>query len=368
MNGKRAAWVVLAIGVVLFLGAVSQPHPAGSGGDAGSPDQGSGPSHLVVFTYFYYWYDAATGLHLGPDDPLPLHPADDPPPSWHSVAWFERQLSDMAYAGIDVVLPVYWGFGADEPWSWQGLRYLVDARDRLVAAGRPAPSIGLFLDTTIFKGMDLTDEDGIGSFYANIQDFLARIPPRDRALIDGRPVVWLFLPQENVFDQRTFDEVDARFEADFGVRPFVVRATGWDCAMERGFLGLGSLHQDCSHPIRTDASYVWGAAQDGFQETATVATVGPGYDERLIPGRPGVYRSREGGARYRDDLCRALASGRNMLAIETWNEFHEASAIAETLEYGRKYIEMTRALLAPFEGRASEPQTPAPGRFPPCPA
>jgi hypothetical protein len=42
-----------------------------------------------------------------------------------------------------------------------------------------------------------------------------------------------------------------------------------------------------------------------------------------------------------------------MLAIETWNEFHEASGIAETKEYGRQYIDLTRQLTDKY--RASFP-------------
>ena len=33
------------------------------------------------------------------------------------------------------------------------------------------------------------------------------------------------------------------------------------------------------------------------------------------------------------------------MAIETWNEIHEASAIAETVEYGRRYIDLTRSII-----------------------
>ncbi|MEJ7640242.1 MAG: hypothetical protein WKF75_20315 [Singulisphaera sp.] len=40
-----------------------------------------------------------------------------------------------------------------------------------------------------------------------------------------------------------------------------------------------------------------------------------------------------------------------MVHIETWNEYHEATNIAESREYGRQYLEMTRDYAARFHAR-----------------
>lgn len=290
----------------------------------------------LVATYFFYWYDAATKLHLRPQDGLPTHLPAQPSPSWHSTAWYRQQLLDMDAAGVNVALPVFWGVSPGQPWSGGGIPYLVAARDQLVKSGRPAPLIGMFYDTTIVRGLDLTRASGIDTFYSNISKFFHLVPQRDWARLHGSPIVWLFLPQDNRFDQRVFDAVYSRFQKEFGVRPYIVRATGWDCA---------TTVSDCTRPIKTDANYVWGTAQDGVQITPLVASVGPGYDERQIAGRQGTYVPRAGGAYYRKDLGIALASGRPILAIETWNEIHEASGIGETVEYGRTYIDITRTML-----------------------
>jgi hypothetical protein len=341
-----AAVVTASLLLVAALACVVSPsHPS----ERTTPTA-SRPFHRVVLTYFYYWYDAATDLHLGPGTPLALHPPSRPTPSWHNARWYMQQLSDMSYAGIDVALAVYWGSGSDEPWSTGGLPYLVKARHQLVDRGQAAPTIGLFLDTTITTGLDLTQPSNIESFYGNVRTFYATIPRADWATVHGRPIIWLFLPQENEFDQSLFEYLYSAFKNDFGVLPYIVRATGWDCAMRRSW--LGEPRQDCSEPIRSDASYVWGAAQDGVQETSLVASVGPGYDERQIPGRPGVYRPRAGGQWYRTNLCTAVESGSPFIAIETWNEFHEGSAISRTVEYGGRYINLNRAILSPGRSRA----------------
>src|SRR5581483_285267 len=57
-----------------------------------------GADDRLVMAYYYYWYDQSSL-----DDPaLALHPPADLAPDWHDVAWHERQLTDMASAGVDV--------------------------------------------------------------------------------------------------------------------------------------------------------------------------------------------------------------------------------------------------------------------------
>jgi hypothetical protein len=332
----------------------SNPAPAPSP-PIPTQSQPSPPAHTngnLVFTYYYYWYDQATNAHLGPTQPLPIHPVPSPETSYKSVAWHEQELQDMTYAGIDVVLPVYWGFGSQEQWSTDGLGPLVQAEDDLTAAGKSPPKIGLFFDTTIMAGYDLTTEAGIAFFYANVHDFFSRIPRSQWALVDGKPVVWMWTPQSgNVFGPSLFEQIYSRFTADFGIRPYVVREAGWYCAITT-WVSTGPGTRDCSQPIQTDGMYSWGAAYDGYKDVGNVAEVGPGYDERLIPGRPGKYRPRDDGNWYQMNFNLAIASQKKLLAIETWNEFHEATAICETVEYGRTYLDLTRQLTAQYKSTA----------------
>ena len=46
-----------------------------------------------------------------------------------------------------------------------------------------------------------------------------------------------------------------------------------------------------------------------------------------------------------------MASDRNILALETWNELAEGSQIAETVQDGRLYIELTRRYADLFKRR-----------------
>jgi hypothetical protein len=279
-----------------------------------------------------------------------VHLPPTPPPSWRSADWFEKELADASYAGIDVMLPVYWG--KSEYWSSQGLEALARAGAELRSSKSAAPQIGLFLDTTILTGMDLTSDSGKAFLYETFRDFFAAIPRDQWATIDGRPIAFLYFSFfATGFDQSTFDYVYERFTNDFGVRPYIVRELTWNQAKD-GVTG----ESDPSRPITTEASFKWGAALDGFLDRASVASVGPGFDERLIPDRGDAHRSRDDGEWYRSNFEQAIKSGRRMVVIETWNEIHEASAIAETVEYGRAYLELTRDLVAEFrEAHAGGP-------------
>lgn len=92
------------------LGPPPGQHLARESAPAGGPTFSSG-SPLIATTYFY-WYDAATNAHIvngDGSDALTDHPPTLTDFSYTSVAWHDRQLCDMMAAGIDVLLPVYWG-------------------------------------------------------------------------------------------------------------------------------------------------------------------------------------------------------------------------------------------------------------------
>lgn len=262
----------------------------------------------------------------------------------------------MVAAGIDFVLPVYWG----EPghpgrtnaetcpryWSIDGIPPMVEALDALAAEGAPL-KVGMFYDTTILANADLTSPAGKEYFYVNIRDFFSRIPPRHWAAIGGRPVVWLYDAWwVAAFDQSTFDYASRRFAEDFGgLRPHVVREQQWE--MSRG--------DGRPERIQTEGQYAWGAAVFGFNRDPrlTVAEVGPGFtNTAYCRSGPGCFDvDRENGAFYERALREAVESDRSILAIETWNELAEGSQIAETVQDGRLYIELTRAYADRFKGR-----------------
>jgi hypothetical protein len=291
----------------------------------------------IVGTYYFYWYDAASKKHVTyPDgaDMLTTHPPTLENFSYKSKTWHKQQLSDMSAAGIDVVLPVFWGApseqdsSADLHWSYTGLAPLVEAREQLEHEGLSPPRIGLFYDTSTLQynawnsHADLTTDFGRKWFYYTIRDFFSMIPPKHWAMIDGRPIVLLYSAAfAKKHDQTVIDYTKEQFLRDFAGRtPYIAAEVSWN--------------------VRADNKVAWGGAL-GLKQPG-IASLGPGYDHSAVRDRTPLVVNRRGGRFYEEQWLEFLKNPSNIMVIETWNEFHEGTDIAESLEHGRQYIELTR--------------------------
>jgi hypothetical protein len=292
----------------------------------------------IVGTYYFYWYDATSKAHVvdgDGTDALTTHPPTLEGLSWKSVAWHRRQLEDMMATGIDVVLPVFWGAPSEQSpnahlhWSYEGLPPLVQAREELLRAGKQPPRIGLFYDTSTLRHnawgehLDLTTDRGRQWFYATVRDFFSLIAPKHWAMLDDRPIVLLYSAAfAKNHDQSVVEYLQAEFPKDFGGRvPWLAREVSWR--------------------VKADSVVAWGGAL-GLKNPGGVASHGPGYDHSAVPGRMPLIVDRRGGAFYEEQWLKLLRHPANFVMVETWNEWHEGTDVAESKEYGRRYIELTR--------------------------
>lgn len=351
-----ALWLMCGLLVGPLLAAEINP-PIGPHVDLDPADFADSSSYTmedpVVLTPYFYWYDIYSGAHIvNPDgsDALTTHPPTFTGFSYLSKAWHRQQLLDMIRAGIDVVLPVYWGEPsqrlpdqpvASQPWSYAGLPPLVQAREELLAQGIQPPRIGLFYDTSTLewnvanRKIDLTTDHGRQWFYETIRDFFSLIPPQHWAMIDGRPIIFLYAAGFAAdHDQACFDFALQAFAADFGGRtPYIVREISWN--------------------VQTDQVYAWGGAL-GLKNPG-VASLGPGYDHSAVPGRDPLIIDRENGAFFERNWIRFLRNPSRLVMVETWNEFHEGTDIAASREYGRQYIELNRHYVDLFKAGVRPP-------------
>jgi len=301
----------------------------------------------LVMTYFFYWYNVDTGEHIFHHDGrdyLTDHPATTEDFTYTSPAWHRKELEDMLAAGIDIALPVYWGCPFCQDWSTVGLEKLVEACDEMTAEGIEPPKIGLFYDTSTLqynsphRQIDLTDQYGRDWLYATVRDFFAIVPPKYWAMIDGKPLILLYAAAFAAdYDQKAFDEMEARFREDFaGREPYLVRNPAWN--------------------VEADNVCAWGAANGGCRAFGFTA-IGPGYDHSaVVPPREPLIKDREGGAYYEQSWRNGMASPSNVVVIETWNELHEGTDICETKEYGRQYIDLTAKYAKMFHDRVRPPK------------
>jgi PKD repeat protein len=326
------------IGVVIMISVLC-------GSNMAFPFTSSTSSERLVCTYYFYWYDIYSGYHVvdsdGTDE-LTDHPPDEylSDFSFKEISWHKRELLDMIAAGIDIVLPVYWGSDEHKFWSFEGLNTLVKAQQELISDGYNPPKIGMFFDTTSLQHqndgqpIDLTTDYGKATFYQMIKDFYSIIPTELWAEIDEQPIVWLWLfstDYASAYNQETFDYLDICFQSDFnGKIPYVVRESSWE-------------------GVITANSYSWGAAVEG-PTIRGIASIGPGFDDSAVRDRsPHTFRDRENGQFYKDSWQAAIDSGRRIVVIETWNEFHEASEICNSKECGKQYIDITKDYINRFK-------------------
>lgn len=296
----------------------------------------------IVGTTYFYWYDVDSNAHVidhDGTDALTTHPADMNDISYKRASWHKTQLEDMIAAGVDFLMPVYWGVpGKHDGWSFVGLPPLVRAHDELEKEGAAVPAIGMFYDTSILKHngfvkdgesyhVDLTTDFGKEWFYTPVRDFFSLIPPRKWARVDGRPIVFVYASAfAKEQDPEQFNHVKRRFESQFGVEAFIVKSADWKGP--------------------ADATYSWGGAVSGPLIYRQVAALGPGYDHSAVPGRQPLIVERLEGQTYVDRWRKVLAlNPRNrpsIVHVETWNEWHEGTDVAHSREYGRSYIVLTR--------------------------
>jgi outer membrane lipoprotein-sorting protein len=294
-------------------------------------------SDRIVGTYYFYWYDSASKSHIvdgDGSDALTTHPPTLEDFSYKSVRWHKQQLRDMIDAGIDVVLPVFWGAPSEHDpkaslhWSYEGIAPLVQARNELLVEGKKPPRIGLFYDTSTLRyngwhqHIDLTTEFGKQWFYATIRDFFSMVPPKDWAMIDGKPIVLLYSASfAKRHDQGFVDHARGQFAKEFGGRiPYIAKEISWN--------------------VSADNTVAWGGAL-GLKNPG-IASVGPGYDHSAVPSRSPLVVDRRDGKFYEENWIKLLRKAPNFVMVETWNEFHEGTDVCESKEYGRQYIQLTR--------------------------
>ncbi len=354
--------VILLLLAAVFTWAAStgaeEFNPVWGAGDLSGVQSFQAPQKIVG-THYFYWYDYPdyhfydNAAHT--DDSLQDHFPEAEVVSFNSVEWHAQQLQDCVDAGLDFILPVYWGvvdnyFQHGIDFSVRGLGPLQTAIERRAREGKPSPKIGLFYDTsTLLPGIrgvagrgeryDLTQPEGKDIFYRTIRDFFYQIHPRHWAAIDGRPLVVLYASAFAArHDQSTLDYVYQQFAKDFhGLRPYVIKDKSWN--------------------FNADATTQWGAALTGPNIFGAVAQIGPGYIDAAVPGRTTPVRHREDGNFYRWSWNKVLDSNARIVLVETWSEMHEGTDICESREYGRLYIDLTREYGRKFKQNEKSSET-----------
>ena len=345
----------------------------------------------ITGTYFFYWWDNTSIEVL---TQLPDYGHDGTTKQLidytfraetGGMNWMKKDLIEMGRAGINLALPVHWG-----PSYWHCLmadklgdtrehnityQFMADklnaALDDISEAELPfekIPRIGMFYDTTtlsyaqsasVYVQQDLTTQEGKDQFYHAIEEFYSRIDPIYWARIDGKAIVWLYVPQfpgkiyPNDPDiESVFEYANDQFSTNFGGTELYFIGHREPTETPDWFKSARNLNNtdiiwDTGSGGMPFKTYFWGSSPFGPSiEYAAgakewdIASIGPGFDNQYFTWRrtsgdsrnkgPRQFRSREGGLNYIDQWDTVQASEKRIVVIETWNELFEGSGIAPT--------------------------------------
>jgi hypothetical protein len=80
----------------------------------------------------------------------------------------------------------------------------------------------------------------------------------------------------------------------------------------------------------------------GMGRKIWAATVQPGYDERRIPNRKGIFKERDSGKYFEETFKTAINSNPDLIFITSWNEWWEHTYIEPSKKYKNRYLSLTR--------------------------
>jgi len=285
------------------------------------------PSHALgerlVLAFYYAWYDMSTWQQPLPDQPAQPYASSDP-------AAIERHVLWARQAGIDGLVQSWYGPQVENNQTETNFAVLLDvaARHGIAAA----------VDFEVTSPFIHSEADVV----AALQHLLAVHAAHPAYLrVGGRPVVF-FWRQER-YPVATWASIRNQVDPDRtslwimeGVNLDYLEvfdgnhlySVAWDPEPEGTLVRWGQRIRD------------WDAAHGAIRYW--VATVMPGYDDR-VTGRPDAFvRDRAGGAYYRRCWEGAIQSGADWVVITSFNEWMEGTQIEPSVAYGELYLDLTR--------------------------
>ncbi|MFX0100092.1 MAG: hypothetical protein ACFFCS_10970 [Candidatus Hodarchaeota archaeon] len=316
---------------------------------------------------------------------------------WMNPDWHEWELRCMMRAGIDVLIPVFWGNGLDDGFSTQGLPPLVSARNDLVIKAtnemslkdpggnyttenygeEVVPKIAMFFDTTCMRilwadelskddaseyyqnftkaykegpGPDLKDPYWQHEFWKCIERFYDRVNGSAVFEWNGYYICWLY--EAHWFSDvgglnGVFSYCKELFQEKYGKMLLFVGPHQWKKANIDVVCDWGACcdpEEPVFPPINHGISC--GAVSPGYYNlgTLSIANQEPSYMYRTIDI-------------YEESWQKLIDANTAWVHIETWNEWHEGTHISWTQEQNFTFIDATREmvdLLHANDGKVTE--------------
>lgn len=293
--------------------------------------------------YHSRWQHPNTGFR-NPDgsDALVMHFPLAEKVNYADEKWHRSQIDSMMEAEIDFVLPSF-QFDSRRPKSALNSRNLTSIRalfstmSGIIKAGGRPPLVAMYLETEFLatsdsaSKFDLQTSAGIKILQEPIFKFFDLLPKELRFTMSKFPVIVVDTSRGVAHDRDLFNKIADAFLQRYKIRPWFVTDRSWN--------------------VRGTARWQKGAALYGPQNGTDILSVGPGYDDTRIPDRGTPVRKREETRFYQWSWNKVLMSNPTLVIIESWNDFAAGTGIADSQEYGKSYLDLTRRFIGRMKNR-----------------
>lgn len=298
-----------------------------------------------VLAFYYGWY--GPGTHWQSPDPINKTLADAPdypmagPYDSLDPTTIDRHVTQAKDAGITGLICSWWGQG--------------DRTDQQLKALLDSAALGDLAITAYVE--NITSPQTLADVCLYLLNTYGSHPSWLK--LNGKPVIFLY---DRVLQTVGLDGwtkalaiIDSRAKGRLAV---VATGNGRKQIAERAPLFDGvhiygmPYYLAQTHPLawlwRRQFYNGWVKYQAGL--SLTTATVIPGYDDHLVPGRPAPrpFVDRDKGKLYRDLWKAAISARPDWILIVSFNEWHEGSQIEPSVQYGDRELLTTREMSARF--------------------
>ncbi|MDK2953374.1 MAG: hypothetical protein PWQ27_757 [Kosmotoga sp.] len=294
----------------------------------------------LTLAFYYAWYGTPEGpmgngrwLHwygAGMYYQGTNHPEIGLYDSWDEEI-LRAHMSEAVESGIDGFVVSWWGPGSYET---DTIKKMLNIAKELNKKGKR------FYISLYYEGYErwATRQETVDELCFALEEFA-----KDEYFlkVNGKPVIFIYSRAINSLSKEDWEYVVSQVREKCGPALFIADTLGAKFAKL-----FGGLHTyNVCGTFRKLPQMKLGLRFMNFQARKNgiihVMNIMPGYDDTHVRV-PGFSVDRENGKLYEELWKLVLNLDPDMVVITSWNEWHEGSEIEPSLEYGRKYLEITK--------------------------
>lgn len=276
----------------------------------------------LVLAFYYLWYSK---------DNWKIFPLVDQPENFYSSSdskTIQKQIKLAKANGVDGFITSWDGPGT---YSDNNFKLFLKECEKLNF------KTSIYYETLTGEG-PRTDEEIFNSLkfiienYGNHKSFIK---------IFNKPLIFIWASNEieisrwkNIITRLKLANLEATF---IGMGYDISNLHVFDGVHQYGVILIEDLEQE----FKTLSSIVKNYHLIGGNQKIWTATVQPGYDERKIPNRIGLFKDRAKGKFYSKNWEAAINSNPDLILITSWNEWWEHTHIEPSKSHKNFYLNLT---------------------------